>query len=146
VQNRICIFGISAVTIPIAQLAPSGPDLDSTIRRSIWATPEQANTARILPKSSSNKNSSTATAKSRKKNQSTNLFGETIGRLHMERQDVDKKSGRKVKALRRAEQNERREEKLAIENELQAESNELDQEFQNTFGFKESKQRASSDR
>lgn len=129
----------TGTAIPIAQLTPSGPDLDMMIRRSIWATPEMAIAARVLPKSSSNKNGTTTTAKSRKKNQSTNVFGETIGRLHLERQVVDKKSGRKVKALRRAEQNERREEKLAIESELQNESNELEQEFQNTFGFKESK-------
>jgi ribosome production factor 2 len=120
---------------PISELTSSGPDLDMIVRRSLWATSDLAIAARVQPRSAINKKSSLSSARSRKKNQSTNIFGETLGRLHLERQNVDKIGGRKVKALRRAEQAERQEERMAVEGELQNESNELEKEFQSTFGF-----------
>ena len=125
----------SGVPTPVAQLTSTGPDLDMIIRRSLWATPELAMAARMQPRSSNTNKKSAISAKSSKKNQTTNIFGETIGRLHLERQDVEKAGGRKVKALRRAEQTERNEERMAIENELQQETKDIDEEFQNTFGF-----------
>jgi ribosome production factor 2 len=133
----------SSVPTPISHLTPTGPDLDLIVRRSLWATSELAMAARIQPRSSSSnrKSSASTSAKSSKKNQTTNILGETIGRLHLERQDVDKIGGRKVKALRRAEQAERNEERMAIENELQHETKEIDEEFQSTFGFSESRKK-----
>ena len=125
----------SGVPTPVTQLTSTGPDLDMIIRRSLWATPELAMAARMQPRSSNTNKKSAISAKSSKKNQTTNIFGETIGRLHLERQDVEKAGGRKVKALRRAEQTERNEERMAIENELQQETKDIDEEFQNTFGF-----------
>ena len=80
-------------------------------------------------------------AKSSRKNQTTNIFGETIGRLHLERQNIEKSGGRKVKALRRAEQTERNEERMAIENELEQETKEIDTEFQSTFGYSETQKK-----
>ena len=127
----------SGVPTPVAQLTSTGPDLDMIIRRSLWATPELAMAARMQPRSSNTNKKSAISAKSSKKNQTTNIFGETIGRLHLERQDVEKAGGRKVKALRRAEQTERNEERMAIENELQQETKDIDEEFQSTFGFSE---------
>ena len=71
------------------------------------------------------------------KNQSTNVFGETIGRLHLEKQNVDKMQGRKSKALRRADKIKAQEERDALEQELGREKEAMSQEFQQTFGFDE---------
>jgi ribosome production factor 2 len=134
----------SSVPTPIAQLTSTGPDLDMIVRRSLWATSDLAIAARVQPtRTSSNANRKSAssiatTVKSSKKNQTTNIFGETIGRLHLERQNVEKAGGRKVKALRRAEQTERNEERMAIETELEQETNQIEEEFQSTFGFSKS--------
>lgn len=71
----------------------------------------------------------------KKKNQTTNLFGETLGRLHLEKQNIDNRSGKKAKALRLAERLEQDEERTAIESELGKEGEEMDSEFQRTYGF-----------
>ena len=71
----------------------------------------------------------------KKKNQTTNIFGETIGRLHLERQDIDNRSGKKSKALRLAEKIEKAEESAAIESELGREQEEMTDEFKQAYGF-----------
>lgn len=71
----------------------------------------------------------------KKKNQTTNLFGETLGRLHLEKQNIDARSGKKSKALRLAERAEKAEDRAAIENELQQEVEEMENEFQQAYGF-----------
>ena len=71
----------------------------------------------------------------KKKNQTTNIFGETIGRLHLERQDIDNRSGKKSKALRLADKIEKAEEKAAIESELGREEAEMSSEFKQAYGF-----------
>jgi hypothetical protein len=63
------------------------------------------------------------------------LFGETLGRLHLEKQNIDAKSGKKSKALRLAERAEKEEDRAATESELQQEMGEMEQEFQQTYGF-----------
>jgi hypothetical protein len=63
------------------------------------------------------------------------LFGETLGRLHLEKQNIDQKSGKKSKALRLAERTEKEEDRAATESELQQELGEMEQEFQQTYGF-----------
>lgn len=133
----------SSVPTPIAHLTSTGPDLDMIIRRSLWATSELAMAARVQPRSSNadKKSAASMAAKSSRKNQTTNIFGETIGRLHLERQNIEKSGGRKVKALRRAEQTERNEERMAIENELEQETKEIDTEFQSTFGYSETQKK-----
>jgi ribosome production factor 2 len=98
------------------------------VRRSAWAAAELATAARQQPHAI--KRASVV-----KKNQSTNVFGETLGRLHLEKQVVEKMGGRKAKALRRAEQAARAEDREATEVELQREGQELDAEFQSTFGL-----------
>lgn len=115
---------------PAAYLTPSGPDMDFVLRRSAWANAEMAAAARKQP-------FSIKRAAVRKKNKSTNLFGETVGRLHLEKQDVDKMGGRKAKALRRAEKTEKAEDRAAVEMELEREGKELGAEFKSTFGFEE---------
>ncbi len=71
----------------------------------------------------------------KKKNQTTNIFGETIGRLHLEKQNIDKRQGKKSKALRLADKLEKKEEVAAIEDELGREEQEMKNEFKQTYGF-----------
>jgi ribosome production factor 2 len=111
---------------PLPYLMPCGPDMDFSLKRTQWAEPELYKASRKQP----------AAIKAKKvKNHSTNLFGETIGRLHIAKQDVEKMQGKKAKALRKAEKLERQEEQAAIEQELEREKQDLDSSFQQTFGF-----------
>ena len=81
-------------------LTNSGPDMDLTVRRTQFAPSELWSASLKQPK---------ALVKKKVKNQKTNAFGETVGRLHLERQDVDKAAGRRSRVIRRAEAAERRE-------------------------------------
>jgi ribosome production factor 2 len=67
------------------------------------------------------------------KNQSTNVFGETIGRLHLEKQNLDQIRGKRSKALRLASKLEAEEERTALEDELKREQN--DMELEQAQGF-----------
>ena len=116
---------------PVPYLQNCGPDLDYRLGRTQWAEPDLYKAARVLP---------TQLKRKKVKNQSTNLFGETIGRLHLSKQNVDQMGGRKVKALRRAEKAAADAEKAAVEQELAQEKETMDQEFQQTFGFQPGKQ------
>jgi ribosome production factor 2 len=69
------------------------------------------------------------------KNKSTNVFGETIGRLHLERQDIDRLQGKKSKALRLADKAVAEEERAALAAELEREKSQMNDEFQQTHGF-----------
>jgi len=118
--------GTNGSKIPVPYLMPCGPDLDMAIRREQFASLDMWRAAIKQP----------AAAKKKKiKNQSTNMFGETIGRLHLERQDIDNMQGRKSKALRRAEKMEKEEKRAAVDQELQQEHKELGDEFKRDFGF-----------
>jgi len=55
----------------------------------------------------------------------------------LEKQNIEKMGGRKVKALRRAEKAEAQAEKAALESELAQEKEEMDNEFKQTYGFEE---------
>lgn len=96
------------------------------IRRTQFASPDLWKMAMKQP---------TVNKAKKKKNQTTNLFGETIGRLHLEKQDIDKRQGKKSKALRLADKLEKSEEKAALENELGQEEDEMKSEFKQTYGF-----------
>jgi len=111
---------------PVPYLTPSGPHMDFKVRRTQFASPDLWKVAMKLPTTNKTK---------KKKNQTTNIFGETIGRLHLERQDIDKRSGRKAKALRLAEKIEKAEEGAAIESELGQEEAEMSSEFKQAYGF-----------
>eukprot|EP01082_Thalassiosira_pseudonana_P003109 g3307.t1 g3307 contig12:1806797-1807948(+) len=111
---------------PAPYLTPSGPDMDFKIRRTKFASPDLWKLAMKQP---------TTNKAKKKKNQTTNLFGETIGRLHLEKQNIDNRSGKKSKALRMAEKLEKAEEGAAIESELGKEQEEMDHEFQQAYGF-----------
>ncbi|KAL7487578.1 hypothetical protein ACHAW6_013162 [Cyclotella cf. meneghiniana] len=111
---------------PVPYLTPSGPDMDFKLRRTQFASPDLWKLATKQPM---------GTKAKKKKNQTTNLFGETLGRLHLEKQNIDSRSGKKAKALRLAERLEQDEERKAIESELGKEGEEMDSEFQRTYGF-----------
>jgi len=111
---------------PMPFLTPCGPDLDMVVRREQFASQDLWRAANKQPM---------ATRKKKTKNQSTNIFGETIGKLHVEKQDIDKVQGRKSKALRRAHKMEKDEERAAVEQELGQEEQVLGQEFKRDFGF-----------
>jgi ribosome production factor 2 len=113
---------------PVPLLEPCGPDMDYAVRRTEWASTELYRACRVAP---------SGIKKKKVKNHTTNIFGEVIGRLHLEKQDVDNMGGRKSKALRRADKISAAEEKEAVEQELGQESEEMGREFKQTFGFEE---------
>jgi ribosome production factor 2 len=115
-------------TTPVPLLIPCGPDMTMAIRRTQFASPDLWKAALKQPH---------ALKKKKLKNHSTNIFGETIGRLHLSKQDVDKMGGRKSKALRRAEKTAAGEEREALENELNRETESMSKEFQQTYGFEQ---------
>jgi len=118
----------AAIKAPAAYLTNCGPDFDYVLRRTAWADPELATAARKQP---------TQLQPKKKRNKTTNLFGETIGRLHLAKQNVDHMGGRKAKALSRAEQAEKMEERAAVEADLEREKHQEGDEFASTFGFRQ---------
>lgn len=118
--------GSSKCPLPI--LTNAGPHMDWTLRRNHFATPDIWKDSLRQPRQ---------LVKKKVKNKSTNLFGETIGRLHLDRQDVDSYSGKRTKVIRIAEQNAKREEEEAIENDLANEREADMEEFRSDFGFEE---------
>lgn len=113
---------------PIPYLTPCGPDIDFNIRRTQFADPDVWKLAIKQPSANKSK---------KIKNKTTNIFGETIGRLHLEKQDIDKVGGKKSKALRLAHKLEKAQDKKDMEEELERERNEMNAEFKQTYGFDE---------
>jgi ribosome production factor 2 len=104
---------------PVPLLVPCGPDLDLSLRRTQWANRDLYSASRKQPGSLRAK---------KRKNQATNALGETLGRLHVPKQNVDKMRGKKSKALRRAERAEAQEEEGAIKRELDAEREDMERQ------------------
>lgn len=102
--------------------------MDFFIRRTEFATPDVWKMAIKQP---------TTNKAKKKKNHTTNIFGETIGRLHLERQDIDKIGGKKSKSLRNADKIQKAEDKASLDNELEMEKGELAAEFKQTYGYSE---------
>ena len=73
------------------ELDPMGPSLDLSVRRTKFASKDLYAAACRQPK---------AVAKKKEKNISTNEMGERVGRVHMERQDMDKVALSKTIRLR----------------------------------------------
>jgi len=113
---------------PVPFLVPCGPDMDYQLRRTQFASPDIWKQAMKQPKQNKSK---------KVKNHKTNIFGETIGRLHLEKQDIDKMGGKKSKALRVAHKVEKAEESEKLEVELKSEKNQMEGEFKQTYGFDE---------
>jgi ribosome production factor 2 len=114
--------------VPVPYLVPCGPDTTMQIRRTQFAEPDLWSLSLKQPQ---------GLKKKKRKNKTTNVFGEVIGRLHIEQQDVEKMGGRKSKALRRAEQTAKAEEAAALEDELGREKEAMQGEFKQTYGFEE---------
>jgi len=119
----------NATDVPVPYLRPCGPDADFRIRRTQLAAPDVWRAALKQPK--------LARKATKKKNQKTNLFGETVGRLHVEKQDIDKMGGKKSKALKVAHRAEKYEEKMLSEAELEKEKKDDGVDFERTMGFAE---------
>jgi len=84
----------SGTKIPRIELADMGPNMDFTLRRSHLAADELMKQACRQPKE--------ATAnKKNSKNKKTNMFGATLGQVHMDKTDLNKLQTRKMKALKR---------------------------------------------
>lgn len=113
---------------PVPYLESCGPDMDFEVRRTQFADSDLWKASLKQPQ---------AAKKKKVKNQTTNVFGETVGRLHLERQHIDKMGGRKAKALRRAEKMEAEEERAAVEGELERETSAMRMEFKQTYGFEQ---------
>jgi ribosome production factor 2 len=113
---------------PIPLLTNSGPDMDLTIRRTQFASADMWKTAVKQPKELKRK---------KVKNIKTNAMGETVGKIHLEKQDISEVKLKKSKALRIAEINEKKEEEMEIEEELKREKAEERKEQEATFGFDE---------
>jgi ribosome production factor 2 len=111
---------------PLPHLTPCGPDLDLQVRRTQFADKDLWKASLQQPQ---------ATLRKKTKNQTTNMFGETVGRLHLERQSIDSMQGKKAKALRRAEKAQAQEERAAVEQELEREEQSMRMEFKQTYGF-----------
>jgi hypothetical protein len=62
------------------------------------------------------------------------MFGETLGRLHLQKQSIES-TGRKSKALRRAEKADKLAEKASAEAELDKEKDEMDREVKVSLGM-----------
>lgn len=115
-------------TTPVPFLVPCGPDMDFVVKRTQFAAPDMWRAAVKQPKE----------ARAKKvKNHKTNIFGETIGRLHLETQNIDKMGGKKSKALRVADKMEKEAEKQMLEADLEREKGGEKDEFKQTFGFPE---------
>lgn len=118
----------TASSTPVPFLVNSGPDIDFCIRRTQPPSPDLWKLAMKQPKEIKAK---------KKKNRSTNVFGETIGRLHIQKQDIDKLQGKRSKALRIAGKMEAERNKKDIEEDLKREKDEMDYEFKMTYGFEQ---------
>lgn len=112
---------------PLPYLTPSGPDMDFVVRRAelatsdVWKLATHVRNKKNIPK--------------KIKNRSTNMFGETIGRLHLEKQVIDKVAGKKSKALRIADKIEKEEQMANLETDLNREKEQISAEFEQSFGF-----------
>jgi ribosome production factor 2 len=81
----------SGGVVPRVQLSPMGPDMDLQMRRTKFPSSDLEKEAHRIP----------AALKAKKtKNVSHDEFGETIGRVHMERQDFTKLELKKTKAVK----------------------------------------------
>lgn len=82
----------SGTKVPDLELSPMGPFMDCTLRRTSWAGADKWAAALKRPKN---------VKKPRKvKNISRNDMGDKLGRIHMEKQNLDKMNTRRVTALR----------------------------------------------
>lgn len=113
---------------PIPFLVNCGPDIDFSLRRTQPPSTDLWRLAIKQPKEIKAK---------KKKNKSTNLFGETIAKLHIQKQDIDKLQGKRSKALRIAGKVDDEAKKKQIDDDLKREKEGMDQEFKMSYGFEQ---------
>lgn len=82
----------SGTRLPRVELVECGPSFDFTIRRTKFASSDLMREALRVPKELMHK---------KVKNKSTNVFGDTLGKIHMERQDLSKLDLARIKGLKR---------------------------------------------
>ncbi len=87
------MFKKSGTKIPAVELEEIGPSFNFLVRRSKLGSDELYKEAKKQPKEIQPK---------KKKNISRDAFGSTLGRIHMQKQDLSKLQLRKVKALKKA--------------------------------------------
>ena len=92
VRNYLYALKRSGTRKPRVELEPAGPSMDLSVRRTKFASVELYKLACRQPRE----------LKARKvKNISHNEMGDRVGRVHMERQELDKLALRKMKGLRK---------------------------------------------
>ena len=95
IRNYSLQYPLSGIPVGEApkniQLTPMGPHLDLELRRSRMAPSDLWKKAIKQP---------AALRPKKVKNESTNVFGESVGRIHVGKQDLDAMKVRRVKALR----------------------------------------------
>ncbi|GMI04596.1 hypothetical protein TrRE_jg3789 [Triparma retinervis] len=111
---------------PVPLLTNAGPDMDLTMRRTQYATPDMWKASLKQPQQ---------LTKRKTKNKSTNMFGETVAKIHLERQDIGGHAGKRTKTLRVAMANEKREESEALEKELEREKEAEKKAFREEWGY-----------
>jgi len=82
----------SGTRIPRVELEEVGPSFDCTLRRSKFASTDLMKEALRVPPQLRPK---------KKKNKSTNVFGDRLGTIHMERQDLNTLTLARMKAFKR---------------------------------------------
>lgn len=89
---RISFKKVTGSHTPSVMLQPMGPAADLKIRRTKLCAPDLWKVATKKPKQ---------LVKKKVKNITTNEFGDTLGRIHLGRQDLETMQVRRVKALRK---------------------------------------------
>jgi ribosome production factor 2 len=82
----------SGTKLPRVELTPLGPSIDMKLGRIRAASDELTKVALKVPKE---------LKPTKTKNVDTTVLGETVGRVHMQKQDFDSLQSRKVKALKK---------------------------------------------
>eukprot|EP00037_Helgoeca_nana_P006597 m.60648 g.60648 ORF g.60648 m.60648 type:complete len:313 (+) comp17472_c0_seq1:83-1021(+) len=81
----------SGSRLPLVELEEIGPRANFTVRRRMEAAPDLIKLSMKTPKGLKAK---------KRKNLETNALGDTLGRVHMQKQDLSKLQTRKIKALK----------------------------------------------
>jgi ribosome production factor 2 len=83
----------SGTRVPLIELEEIGPRADLAVRRSTLATADRTKMAYTRPTQGKPK---------KHKNTVRNAMGDKLGRIHMQKQDIDKLQTRKVRALKKS--------------------------------------------
>jgi len=93
IRNYHVQYKKSGGRVPNVVLEPMGPNFTLTVRRHQLAAPDLWRTACKQPRGEG--------VKKKVKNESTNVFGDKMGRIHLGRQDLGAMKVKRMKALRK---------------------------------------------